>query len=1108
MGGGIAGFSVSRPVAVTMRIAALVLLGIICLQKLSVDLLPPVSIPTVVVSTTWPNVSPEQMETQITRPVEEAVSQAPNLYEIDSSSTLGNSFVRCQFNWGTDIGQAAVDVLQLAQRARSNFPQDPTNTLQVPLVFKFDPSTLPIMILGVSGIDDQVRLRSLLDNEITPMIESANGVASATATGGLQRAIMVDVDPVKLQAHKIPLQAIGSRISQENVNLPAGIARQGNSEALVRAEGYFTNPKQIAELPVGVDNGQEVRIGDLATVTDSHTEQRIYTRLNGKPAAGVIITKQTAANTVATTNAVLAQIDQIKKMYPELKWNVAYQQADFINASVNDLKTSAIIGGTLAVLILMMFLRSWRSTLVVALSIPTSIISTFALFYFAHFTLNTISLSGLALATGLIVDDAIVVLENVFRHVERDKRRAADAAVIGANEIMSAVFASTFTVMIVFLPLFMIQGQAGQMFTQFALVVIFSMAVSLLDATTVVPMLASRLINEQEVLEEAHPELRTNRPGPVTRFFDWCGARFSAMDRGYHSALSWALRHRGWVVVGALGAIGATFLLLPFVGTELLPQTDTGNFNVTIKLPVGTALRITDADMKKVEQILLGEPEVATVFSASGSSLTLRGTTTAQISYQGAAIVALKPDRKRSTQEVIVDIQRKLAKIPGILSLVTPLDLVTQIITGGATNMEVDVFGANYDEVTKAAKQVRQEMAVIPGLDAVDIGVQEATPELHWQVDREKAAVLGLNYTDLANALNTATNGQLASYYQENGFQYPIYVEFPVTQRETQAQLLNVPVTAANQALFGGPVTGTGSTESNPSTAAGGQVLLKEIAKPVAALGPNQITRLNRRRYIAVTGRVSPGQSDSAVQASIEKTLGSANLGNGISWDWGLQQRRKGEEFGSLGLAVFMAIALIYILLASQFESFVYPLIVLCSVPLCSVGVVLAFFLTGRSLGLTALIGVLMLIGIVVKNGILLVDYTNQLRGRGLPRDEAILRAGPTRLRPILMTSSAAILGMLPLAIGVSRGSETEAPLATAVIGGLLTSTMLTLLVVPVVYTYFDDLARRFRRSDRDLAPASIVGPSVGAAGPRSHIDEEGATAGAEEAPIGTEFHE
>jgi HAE1 family hydrophobic/amphiphilic exporter-1 len=453
-------FSVTRPVAVTMRIAALVVLGAICLTRLSVDLLPKVSIPTVVVSTSWPNVGPEEMETQITRPIEQAVSSAPNISQVSSTSTTGNSNVRVQFKWGTDVGQAAVDVLQLVQRAKGSFPND--RTLQEPRVFKFDPSTLPIMIYGVTGDSDMVRLRTTIQNDIVPILESAEGVAQVNVSGGLSRAIIIDADPTKLQAYGITLNDLQDRLQAENLNLPAGIARQGNTEYTIRSVGYFGSIDEIKRVPLKQANGAIVTLGMVAEVRDSHPETRIATRFNGEPAVGITIVKQSDANTVETTNAVAEKIKQIRERFPNFRFQEGYQQAGFIEDSIHHLQREAMIGGTLAILVLLFFLRNVRSTLVVALSIPISIISAFALLYFAGFTLNTITLSALALSTGLIVDDAVVVMENIFRHIERDKKRAMEASISGTQEILSAVIASTLTIVVVFIPLFMIQGQSGQ----------------------------------------------------------------------------------------------------------------------------------------------------------------------------------------------------------------------------------------------------------------------------------------------------------------------------------------------------------------------------------------------------------------------------------------------------------------------------------------------------------------------------------------------------------------------------------------------------------------------------------------------------------------------
>ena len=1052
-----------------MRIAAFVLLGTVCLTKLPIDLLPKVTIPTVAVVTSWANVAPEDMETQITRPIEEAVSQVENVYTIQSTSVTGQSFVRVQFNWGTDVNAGALDVLQLVQRARVNFPTDPN--LQQSQVFKFDPATLPIMIFGVTGDPDPIKLRSLLDNEVTPLIESANGVAGATASGGLQRAIIVNVDPKKLQAYSLSLLDVQTRITQENIDLPSGIARQDNTEYTIRAYGYFEKPSDAARIPIGTFQGQVVSLGQVATVVDGSQEQRTSTRLNGQPAVGVIITKQTDANTVDTADHVLAKVAQVEKLYPKLKFHLAYNQSGFITNSINDLKSSALIGGSLAIIILLLFLRSFRSTVVVALSIPISLLSTFTLLYFCGYTLNTISLSGLALATGLIVDDAVVVLENIFRHIERDKRRAAEAAVTGANEIFSAVVASTLTIIIVFFPLMLIKGQAGQMFTQFAVVVIAAISISLLDATTVVPMLASRFISEAEVEEEAHPELvaqRGRKVGPIGRIFNWAGKRFNALDASYHRGLIWSLRHRWWVFGGgiALTAILCVFLL-PSIGFEMLPQTDSGDFGVNVKHPVGTSYEQTDATMKAVEQTILKDKDVESIFSASGTTLSLRGASTTQIGYQGAATVHLKDNRKRSTQDTITMLQKQLSSTPGARVQITPTDLVTQILTGGSTNMEVDIFGQNYEQIGVVANQVADALRKVPGLIGVDLNIQEKTPELRWKVDRDKALSYGVSFQDIAQTLSTASAGTLSTYYQENGFQYPIYVEVPTTQRKTIDQILNLPI----KPTYAGGGSGLG-LEAKP-------ILLGQVAQPYEDLGPNEVDRQNRVRFIAVIGNVA-GRSDSEVQADINKEMASITMPQGMYWAYGLNIQRRNEEFSGLTLSIVMAIALIYILLASQFESFIYPLVVLVSVPLAASGVLLALFITGRAIGLTAFIGILMLIGIAVKNGILLVDYTTQLRSRGMKRDDAVLTASPTRLRPILMTSCAAILGMLPLASGLGKGSETQAPLATAVVGGLFTSTLLTLFIVPCVYTMFDDLSQRLRRSDRDLYAPSLVGPSVG----------------------------
>ncbi|MEI6499814.1 MAG: efflux RND transporter permease subunit, partial [Armatimonadota bacterium] len=568
---------------------------------------------------------------------------------------------------------------------------------------------------------------------------------------------------------------------------------------------------------------------------------------------------------------------------------------------------------------------------------------------------------------------------------------------------------------------------------------------------TLVPMLATRLISG-----EAHSD-SVDGSGPQAtasqRIFHRWGVWFDRLDQSYRSGLQWALGRRLWVIGGA---IGITLLAIPLmlqVGSEMMPVADSGDFSVSVKMPVGTSLEKTDKVMQQVEKIVLANPEVATAFAAAGTQLRSSGTTGSLVPFQGSVNVKLKPDAKSGSLDVIRSLRRKIGNIPGARVRLEQTDLVSMIMTGGGQGLEVDIFGDDLGTLSQLAKDLMGRVRGIPGLENLDVNWQEAMPEIQWAVDRDKANQLGLSFQDIANTINTATNGSIASYYQEAGFQYPIIVQVPERSRKTVDEMLHLVVSSSS---------GTNDRRG---------ITLSQVAHPVYATGPSQITRQDRQRYIAVTG-TPQGRSMGDVQKDMEKAVSGTKFPAGYYWSWGTNQQRTKDEFSGLGVAVFLAIALIYMLLASQFEALLHPLTILATVPLAGCGVALALFLSGRPFGLTAFIGALMLVGIVVKNGILLVDYTNQLRERGLDCDQALLQAGPTRLRPILMTASAAILGMLPIAIGIGKGSEVQAPMATAVIGGLMTSTILTLFVVPVVYSLLNGLVVRVTRAKSAAPPA------------------------------------
>jgi HAE1 family hydrophobic/amphiphilic exporter-1 len=1061
----LASFSVRRPVAVAMGMLAVILIGAVCVLRLPIDLLPEISFPQVTVRTVWPNVSPEEMELMVTRPIEQAVSSATNLYRITSSSYQGQSQVRVEFNYGVDMGAAAVEVLQLVERSIDKLPDDPT--LKPPVVYKFNPNDLPIMRFGVSTPGSAVKLRSIVDELIVPRLESVNGVGAAEVVGGSKREVRVEVDLEKLRARNLTLADITRRLGQENANIPGGMAKEGNTEFAIRSLGLFSAPSELEHMVLTSYQGQPVYLRDVARVLDDKEEERVVTRLNGRPSVGIWVRKQSTANTVETAVALREEVERLKKDYPQVSWGVTSNYAGFIEKAVHHTQNEALMGAVLAVFVILFFLRNLRSTLVIGLSIPISLCATFALLYLCGFTLNTMSLSGIALAVGLIVDDAIVVLENIYRHVERDRKEPREAAVSATNEVATPVVAATVTVMVVFLPLLFVRGVTGQMYKQLAFTIVFAIGMSLIMAMTLVPMLASRMLRGSE-----RPSGRI-----AGALYDWSGRRFHALDEGYRELLRWALNHRGLTMLLAMATLGASLLLYPMIGTELMPPTDNGDFRVSVKMPVGTALGITDRVNAAMEAKMREIPGVQTVFATIGSS----GFDNRPMPNQGQSTVRMAvgetaDGKEYPTADAMREARKRLGGVPGANVTISQFDLVSRLITGG-DDLELRIFGNDPRTLVRLGRETLDQIRTVPGLSNPDLSWQTTTPELRVVVDRQKAASLGLSFADIANTINTATGGSVATYYEEGGFSYPVRVQLREDQRKTQQHLGQIVLRAGQTQLT-----------SQIALPRGQWIRLNQVARIEVGEGPSEISRLNRERYISIKGTPVDRPLGDVVK-EIDQRIAKMHLPSGYRFNWGGAQEQMSRNFGDLALAVILAVALIYMVLAAQFESFVHPFTIMLSVPLSIIGVLLALFLTGRSFGMTAYIGLLMLVGLVVKNSILLVDYTNVLRGQGMERTAAVLRAGPTRLRPILMTSGAAVLGMLPLALGLGKGTETQTPMATAVIGGLITSTMLTLLVIPVVYTLLDDIIQRSRpgRAHPVVVPEDELEPRE-AADPRREV--------------------
>lgn len=1073
----IARFAVSRRVAVAMIATAIIVLGLFALPRLAISLLPSFSPPVISVSVSYPNVSPDSMETLVTRPVENAVSRVAGIDSIESTSSEGSSRVRAQFHFGVNIDTAAVDVQEQVDRIRGQLPNDPG--LQAPQISKFDPNSLPVVSAYVTDSSRSQRdLADLWTNQLADEFSSVAGVGSVSVGSSQTRAIMVEPDANLLAGYGITPDAIVSRIKAENVNLPAGVVQISNNEYQIQTNALYTSAQQIADTIVTTKNGAPVFVRDVAKVSDSISEQRTFSRLDGVPAINVNITAQPDANVVGVANGIYNKIADIQRRYPSMKFGVTLDQRGFITRAITALEHTALYGAVLAVLIILLFLHSWRSTLIVAISLPISVLGTLFAAYIFNYSLNTMTLGGLALAVGLIVDDAIVVIENIYRHYMRGEpiMQAAQNAV---TQIFSAVLASSVTVVTVFIPLILIPGLQGLLFTPFAVMVMVAVAISLLVAVTTVPMLATRLWSRERTSENGAPK------GSYARFSAGFDRKYEQFSSQYKRLLTWSIDHPMPVFATAALVFGVTLLVLRMgvISTELFPPTNSRFASFSLRMPTGTALNITNAVAKDVEARIRRDPRVENVGATAGSGGGFGGgraqTNTAQIQatlkegtsstdagrfvavwQAGLSGVAARGGGGGGAPSRITPAQRARframigAPIPGLAVYGRTTDIVSRVLSQGQSELSIMIYGPDESVLQRIANDALPGLGLIPGITRPQTSSVNAQPQLNVTVDRTRAASLGLSTIAVTQAIDTATSGAIASYLQVNGTQYPIVVQLPAAQRRSFSTVANLALTV--------PTNGGGSGLVSNSTVAPGQsynlttVPLSSVANVSIGSGPSEITRMNKQRETEITAGLN-GAPLGAVIGAAATAMNSVTMPTGYHWDYGPGVTQQSSTFGSLGLIVALAILLIYMLLAAQFESLLHPLVIITAVPLSLAGVVLALLITHRSFGLTAFIGILMLVGIVVKNAILVVEFTNQLRHQGRGPREALLEAAPLRLRPILMTTLATIGGMTPLALGLESGSASQAPLGTVVVGGLLSSTILSLVVIPTLYLWVAD---------------------------------------------------
>ncbi len=1082
----IADFAVTRRVTVAMLACAIVVLGLFAIPRLPVALLPSFQPPVVSVTINYGNVSPETMESTVTRPIENAVSRVSGIDYLQSDSFQGQTSVRAVFKFGTDINVAATDIQQQVARASTQLPNDPN--LQQPQIVKADPNSLPVVRLSVTDPTRPQRdLYDLFNNQLADEFAGVAGVGSVSVFGGAQRAIMVQPNEAVLSGYGLDSNAVVNKIKNENVDAPAGLLAIGPKEFTIRANALYKNADEVANTVLTVKNGAPVYIKDVASVADSIEEIRSFARLDGQPSIALSITAQPDANVIAVSQGVYGKIADFQKRYPQMHFGVVFDQQGFISSAVVALEHTAIYGAILAILIILLFLHSLRSTLIVAVSLPISVLGTFFAAYMLHESLNIMTLGGLALAVGLIVDDAVVVIENIYRHLA-DGESPREAARNATAQIFSAVLASTITVVTVFVPLLLIPGLQGLIFGPFALVIIVGVAISLLVATTTVPMLSSFMLDANSA-HGADPAANA-RPNLYNRFSAGFDRSYEKFEGGYRRLLGGAV-DRPAVVFGiglVLLGLAATAVKLGVVKTETFPASSSRFVRINLRTPNGTSLAVTNQVSQLVEQALKQDPRVIDVSDSVGTAF--GGGSTRQITNQASMAVALRPDilgakaddftnqwqqrlgggrgRRPGTASTQTQAQLAAQSTPaqratfrklrtaliGSIASASAIDIVQQTVSQGSDALALQIYGPDVNELYKLAQGVIPQLSQIHGVIRPDTNVTPTQPEVDVNVDRRVTAQLGLSTGDIATIISTATTGTIASYWQTNGTQYPILVQYPPSQRRTLASLNTLQImpsaTAATTSAADSSVAA--SALNAPSSQSLNTVPLSGVAAISIGQGPSQISRQNKQRRIDITSPIV-GVALGDVVAESQKIMDAYPLPSGYRWQFGPSITQNNDTFSALTLVVILAIALIYMLLASQFESFLDPLVIMMSVPFALIGIVASLWLTHRAFGLTAFIGSLMLVGIAVKNAILVVEFTKQLRrDEGLSPRDALLQAGPMRLRPILMTTLATLGGMLPIALGIEAGSETQAPLGTVVIGGLITSTMLSLIVVPTLY--------------------------------------------------------
>lgn len=1009
-------FSIKRPIFVSMCTIIVLVLGGISLSRLPVDLMPDITRPVLTIITTYENAGSEEVEEIITRPIERAVGAVSGVEEVTSSSMEGSSRVTVQFSYETDLNEATNDIRDRLDRVTPHFPDE----AERPMIRKFDMSSFPIMMLGASADLDPVQMKQMIEDQVSYRFERVEGVASADIRGGKDRKINVDLDINRLTASGISIDTIMSSIREGTLNLSAGGIERGNLEVTVRTPGEYIGVDEIEEVVVGSQNDEKIRIKDLGIVTDGWEKIRSVHPVNGIPGVRVVIYKQSGSNTVSVARAVRKELDKIQQEMPQLNIIKIFDSSEYIENAIDSVSNSAVNGAILAIIILFFFLRDFRSTVIISISIPISIITTFTLMYFNGLSVNIMTLGGLALGVGMLVDNSIVVLENIYRMRDEDAKPRLVAANAGAAEVAAPIIGSTLTTMAVFLPAFFMTGVTGIMFTQLALVISFSLFCSLITALTLVPMLASRLISEQGD-NQRHTFL-------LAKLFQFSKYLMHTLEQDYKMILEWALKHRAIVIVFSVLLMGGAIAMVPIIGSEFMPVTDESEIRLSIEMEVGTRFDIIYKSYQHLERMITeAVPEAKFVSGSVGANnWQQRGGHTADFRIP----LVPRDQRKRSSDQIANTLRKLLTNaVPGCTIRVRP---GRSFFRGSSdAGIEIEIRGFDLQIGDDIARQVAGIMEAHPNLADIKISRELGNPEENIRIDRSKAYDMRLTTKQIANALQSIIDGKNAGVFRQGGDEFDIVVRVKEADRMSIDEILDIAIPNSD----------------------GEPVVLRNVISSEPVLGPLTIERKNQERLIKVTGQLVEIDMGTLVGELNEK-FKQIPVKQGFSITFGGDYEEQQKSFYTLLGSVILALILVYMVMACQYESLLDPFVVMFSVPFSLIGVCIILYITHTTFNMYSYIGCIVLAGIVVNNAIILVDHINLLRRRdGLHKNAAIAESGRRRLRPILMTTLTTVLGLVPMAMGLGDGGEAQAPLARTVIGGLTSSTLITLIIVPVIYS-------------------------------------------------------